>query len=92
MGVMAGNIIAAIPAVQLAAKTEIAIGLYVVIAAIISGWFIDNNQEMVDVAINPAIMAFWPRSISIVSSIDSFKILLIVYFRKKLLIKKETPN
>jgi hypothetical protein len=36
MGVIAGNIIAAIPAVQLAVKREIDKGLYVVIATIIT--------------------------------------------------------
>jgi hypothetical protein len=37
IGEIAGNIIAAIPAVQLAVNNEIAIGSYVIIAFIISG-------------------------------------------------------
>jgi hypothetical protein len=58
MGVMAGNIIAAIPAVQLGVKSEIARGSMVVIAVIMSGCHIDATHAIADVAINETTIAF----------------------------------
>lgn len=49
---MAGNIIAAIPAVQLEVKSEIDTGLKVVIATIMLGCHIDAIHAMAEVAIN----------------------------------------
>jgi hypothetical protein len=58
MGVMAGNIIAAIPAVQLAVKREIDKGLYVFMATIISGESIEAIHAITEVAISDITTAF----------------------------------
>jgi len=50
MGVMAGNIIAAIPAVQLAVNTEIDTGLYVVMTALMLDCQKDAIHAMEEVA------------------------------------------
>jgi hypothetical protein len=63
MGVIAGNIIAAIPAVQLAVKREIDRGLYVVMATIISGESIEANHAIAEVVISDITTAFWTLSI-----------------------------
>ena len=73
IGVIAGNIIAAIPAVQLAVKSEIATGLYVVMAAIISGCHMDAIQARDDVPIKEAITAFWILFIASGLTRDYFK-------------------
>jgi hypothetical protein len=57
---MAGNIIAAIPAVQLAVKSDMVKGLYVIMAVviIISGCCMDTTHATADVPIKAAIIAF----------------------------------
>jgi hypothetical protein len=49
MGTIAGNIIAAIPTVQLAVNNEIDIGSNAVIAIIISGWSFDAIHASAEV-------------------------------------------
>ena len=55
---LAGNIIAAIPAVQVAINNAINVGLYVTIMFIISGWNVDNNQDIPAVNSREIIMTF----------------------------------
>lgn len=64
IGEIAGNIIAAIPVVQLAVNKEIAIGSYVIIALIMCGWSFDIIQANAEDEINEIRIIFCDLRIS----------------------------
>jgi hypothetical protein len=49
IGIIAGNIIAAIPTVQLIVKIVTARGFRVIMACIMSGWSIEKIQVVIDI-------------------------------------------
>jgi hypothetical protein len=64
IGEIAGNIIAAIPVVQLAVNKEIAIGSYVIIALMMYGWSFDIIQANAEDEINEIRIIFCDLRIS----------------------------